>query len=123
MIIRVVAAIPVSCAVGLKRQDLRRDLIEKKAVVADRDDRSGILIEGVFECLASRYVEVVGRLIEDQDIFLRIDQLRERKPSLFAAGKIRNKFENIFAEKQKAVRESFSVPRYQPSVQCVAIPG
>jgi hypothetical protein len=36
----------------IEREDLRRDLVEEEAVMADGDDRSVVFVERGFECFA-----------------------------------------------------------------------
>src|SRR3712207_4015704 len=47
-----------------------RDAVEKVAVVGDEDDGAGEALELPFEVLHGGYVEVVGRLVEDEEVRL-----------------------------------------------------
>jgi hypothetical protein len=85
----------------IKREDLCRDLVEKESVVADRDDSAVVFVERCFESFARRNVEMVRRLVEDQDVLSRIDQLRKSEPSLFAALKGSLTFLNTSSPKNR----------------------
>lgn len=44
------------------------DFVDKIAIMRDKEDRPGVLAEGLFEGFAGLVVEVIGRLIEDEEI-------------------------------------------------------
>ncbi len=64
------------------------DVVEEVAVVRDRDDRAGVLLEEALEPRHRLGVEVVGRLVEQQQVGAREQQAAERDPALLAAGQV-----------------------------------
>ena len=64
------------------------DIVEEVAVVGDEDDVAGIIDEMLFEPLHALGVEMVGRLVEQQDVGLLEQQPGQRHPALLAAGEI-----------------------------------
>src|SRR5438067_12322655 len=75
-------------SVAVEREDLRCDAVEEVSVVADCDDRAVVRVERLFQSLARWDVEVICRLVEDEDVDARVDEFRERESSLLAAGQI-----------------------------------
>ena len=60
--------------------DLRRQRVHKGAVVRYEEDRAVVLVEHIFQRLAGDDVEVVGRLVEDQEVRALQGQHGEREP-------------------------------------------
>ena len=56
-------------------------------VVADQDDRAGIGRQRLDQRLAAFDVEVVGRLVKDQQVRRRQRREQQRQPRLLPAGK------------------------------------
>ena len=77
---RVVLAAP-----ELELEDARRDALEEPAVVRDEQDRAGQGRELVLEPLQRAQVEVVRRLVEQQQVGLRRQHARERRARQLAA--------------------------------------
>ena len=79
-------------AVTLKRQNMSRDAVEKPAIMANYDGTAG----KVFECFLKRAhrvdIDVIGRLIEQQDIGAGLEHLGEMDAVAFAAGKLADAF-------------------------------
>ena len=67
--------------------DARDDRVEEEAVVRDEDHRVRIGVQVLLEPVARFEIEMVGRLVEQQQIRLAEQQLRERDAHLPAAGK------------------------------------
>ena len=97
MIVGIIAVKDIDALI-FECEDLRRDLVEEEAIMANGDDGPVVFVQRGFECFARRDVEMVRRLVENQDILSLINELRERQPSLFAARKIANIFEDVFAK-------------------------
>ena len=57
-----------SAACSPRRDRARADRVEQRAVVGDEQQRAGERLQRVLERLARLEVEVVGRLVEDQDV-------------------------------------------------------
>ena len=64
-------------AVALERQDVGRDPVEEPAVVADDDHAAGERLEARLQRAQRVDVQVVGRLVEQQHVAARLEQLRE----------------------------------------------
>ena len=66
------------------------DVVEEVAVVGDEDDAARVFLEIVLEPGDGLGVQVVRRLVEQQDVGLREQQLRQRHAALLAARKVRH---------------------------------
>ena len=60
--------------------------VEEEAIVRDEDDRVGVGVEILLEPVARLEIEVVGRLVEQQQVGLAQQQLGQRDAHLPAAG-------------------------------------
>ena len=56
--------------------------------------------------LSRRDIEVVGRLVEQQDVCARKHELQQREPRLFAAAQSLDLLENIVGTEQKLTEQS-----------------
>src|SRR5262249_26599500 len=65
-----VVALPWNAGAAIQLQDPARDVVEEVAVVRDRDDRAGVLLEVALEPRHRFRVEVVGGLVEQQQVGL-----------------------------------------------------
>src|SRR5579859_1272260 len=63
-----VALEPLHVAVALEGQDVGAQAVEEPAVVADHHRAAGELLQGVFQVLQRLDVQVVGRLVEQDDV-------------------------------------------------------
>ena len=73
-------------AAAIELEDPLGDVVEEVAVVGDRDDRAAVLVEEALEPLDRLGVEVVGRLVEQEQVGVLEQEPRERDASLLAAG-------------------------------------
>ena len=71
-------------------EDPAGDVVEEVAIVGHRDDGARVLLEEVLEPAHRFGVEVVGRLVEQQHVGLRQQQLAERDAAAFAARDLRD---------------------------------
>src|SRR4026207_2199851 len=85
LVIRVVAFKPKHFAVAFKRENVRRDPVEKPAVVRDYYRTSGEIFKRFLKCAQGVYVEIVRRLIEQQNVRAFLQHLREVHAIAFAA--------------------------------------
>ena len=80
----------VADVVGQRAQrqigDARDDGVEEEAIVRDEDDRVRVRVQVLLEPVARFEVQMVGRLVEQQQVRLAEQQLGERDPHLPAAG-------------------------------------
>ena len=74
---------------ALELEHRRPHRLEEPAVVGDQDDRSVHLAQIALEPLERLDVEVVGRLVEEQEVGLRGERPSERGPGELAAGEAR----------------------------------
>ncbi len=62
------------------------DVVEEIAVMGDRDDRAGIILQMMFEPGHRFGVEMVGRLVEQQNVGLLQQQAAQGHTAALAAG-------------------------------------
>jgi hypothetical protein len=82
---RRVVAFPRDAGAAVELQDPAGDVVEEVAVVRDGDDRAGILLERPFQPGDRLGVEVVGRLVEEQQVRRLQQQAAQRDAAAFAA--------------------------------------
>ena len=85
-----VVALEREAAAVVELEDPLGDVVEEVAVVGDRDDRARVLLEEPFEPLDRLGVEVVGRLVEEEQVRVAEQEPGERDPALLAAGQGRD---------------------------------
>ena len=73
---------------AIELEDPAHHIVEEVAVVGDHQHRAGIFLEMAFQPLDALGVEVVGRLVEQQDRRLLDQQPGQRDAALLAARKI-----------------------------------
>ena len=81
------------------KNDVLGDAIDEVAIVRNDDECAGELLEGFFERFARVDVEVIRRLVKEHQIAAVVHDLRERKPSLFAAGEVARFLVNVIIKK------------------------
>ena len=77
-------------APAVELEDPLRDVVEEVAVVGDRDDGARVLLEEALEPVDRLGVEVVGRLVEQQQVGVAEEQAGEGHAALLAAGQGRD---------------------------------
>ncbi len=82
----------------------RRDAVEQVAVVGDQDERARELEQALLEHLERRDVEVVGRLVEDQQVGGLEHQPREQDARLLAAREPADRRVELLGAEQEALR-------------------
>src|SRR4029079_1702368 len=83
-----IALEPLDVAVALEGEDVGGDAIQEEAIMADDDSAAGEILERRFkrgECL---HVEIVGRLIEQNEVGAGFQHLGEMDAISFAAGEL-----------------------------------
>ena len=85
-----VVALERDAAAAIELEDPLRDVVEEVAVVGDRHDRAGVLLQEPLEPVDRLGVEVVGRLVEQQQVGVAEEQPGERHAPLLAAGQGRD---------------------------------
>src|SRR5215212_7947857 len=79
---------PPNLAVALEREDVGRDPVEEPAVVADDDHTAGEALEPRLQGPQRVDVEIVRRLVEEEEVATGLEQLREVDAVPLAAGKL-----------------------------------
>src|SRR5262245_63266513 len=82
----VIALAPDRLAVALEGQYVRGDAVEKPAVVADYDGAAAKVQDRLFQRSERIDVEIIGRLVEQQQVAAAAQQLREMDAIALAAG-------------------------------------
>ena len=68
LVIREIALEPLHVAVALERQHVRRDPVEEEAIMADHHRAAGEVLQRGLQRRQRLDVEVVGRLVEQQEV-------------------------------------------------------
>ena len=77
-------------AAAVELEDPAGDVVEEVAIVGDRDDRALVLGEVALEPGDGLGVEVVGRLVEQQQVGRAQQQAAQRDAAALAAGELRD---------------------------------
>ena len=77
LVVGVVALEPDDLAVAFEGEQVGRDPVEEPAVVADHDRAAGELQERVLERAQGVDVEIVGGLVEEEEVPAAFQELRE----------------------------------------------
>ena len=85
LIVGVVSFEPDGAALSFESQNMCGDAVEKPAVVADDDGASCKMFNRFFKGAERVYIEIVGRLIEEQNVRALLQHLREVHSIPFAA--------------------------------------
>ena len=86
LVVAVVAGAEVEAAFTFKGEQAVADAVEEIAVVADDEDAAGEGEHGFFEDAHGLQVEVVGGLIEDEEVAAAAEDFGEEDAALLAAG-------------------------------------
>ena len=78
---------------------------QKVPVMTDQDDRSFKLLQGLKKDLPGMDIQVVGRLVEDQEVEGLGQEFGQDDPALFTAGQVGDTFMNIVALKEEGGAE------------------
>ena len=99
-----------------------RDRVEQRAVVRDEQHRAGERLERGLERLAALEVEMVRRLVEDEEVRARRDDDREREPPPLAAGERGDRLlVRVPAGEEEAAEQRLRLrPRESPVAACGA---
>ena len=92
--------------------------VEKVAVVRDEDVAEGIVLEVVLEPVARLEIEMVGRLVEQQQVGLGEQQLGERDAHLPAAAELVGQARPVLFAEAEAGEHGAHL-----GVECVAVEG
>ena len=81
-----IVSLPGDALAAVELEDPAGDVIEEVAVVGDRDDGARVLVEVALEPGDAFGVEVVGGLVEEEDVVLFEEDFAEGDATNFAAG-------------------------------------
>ena len=98
----------------IELEDPLRDVVEEVAVVGDGHDGARILREEAFEPLDRLGIEMVGGLVEEQQVGMLQEQPGERDPALLAARERRDV--GVVGRTPKRVHRDVDVPFQVPRV-------
>ena len=76
-VVLIVALEPHDLAVAFEREHVRGDAVEEPAIVADDDGAAGEVEQRFLERAQRVDVEIVGRLVEQQQVAALLQQLRQ----------------------------------------------
>ena len=85
-----VVALERDAAAAVELEDPLRDVVEEVAVVGDRHDRARVLLEEALEPVDRFGIEVVGRLVEQQQVGVAEEEPGECHATLLPAGQLRD---------------------------------
>ena len=87
---RRVVALERDAAAAVELEDPLRDVVEEVAIVGDRHDRARVLLEEALEPVDRLGIEVVGRLVEQQQVGVAEEEPGECHATLLPAGQLRD---------------------------------
>src|SRR5512140_749251 len=92
LVVLIVPLVPDSLRIALERQHVRRDPVQEPPVVADDDRAASELEERILERPERIDVQVVGRLVEQEQISTLSERPREMQAVHLAAGEVADPF-------------------------------
>ena len=93
----------LDAAVGGEPQPVG-DKFDQRAVVGDENDGALVVVERIEQCAAAFDVEVIGRLVENQQVWRRHRHQVQQQPRALAAGKIGDRG-FLLVERQSELRQ------------------
>ena len=84
---------------------LRRQLAEEVAVVGDEEHRAAVLEEGLFQGFAGGDVQVVGRLVEQEQVRAANHDLRQAETVPLASRERGYLLEDVLAGEQEGAEQ------------------
>src|SRR5256712_3579919 len=124
LLVRLVVALePAHSAVALEDQHVRRDAIQEPAVVADDHDASREVEQRLFERAQRVHVQIVRRLVEQEDVAARTKQLGQVDSVSLAAGEIADPFLLVGAAKSERRGVRARVARPGPDLDALLAAG
>ena len=85
-----VVALKREAAAAVNLEDPARDVVEEVAIMGDRDDAALVVVQKAFEPGDRLGVEMVGRLVEQEQVGRREQQATECDATLLATGEVRD---------------------------------
>ena len=109
-VVFVVAGVDVDAAV-FDLEDAGGEAVDEVAVVGDEEDGAGEVADGVEQDIFGAEVEVVGGLVEQEEVDGRDEHLGHGVAVAFAAGEDAELFEDVVAGEHEAAEEASGVRR------------
>src|SRR5437867_3974114 len=119
----VVALEGADATVALEHEQVRRDAIQKPAVMADDGDASREVQERLLERAQRVHVQVICRLVEQEDVAARTEELGEVDAIPLAAGEIADPFLLVSAPEVERRGVRPSVTRARADLDAVLAAG
>ena len=88
LVVGEIALEPFHVALPFEREHVGGDAVEEPAVVADDHGAAGVILERLLEGAEGLDVEIVGRLVEQQDVGARLQDLGEVDAVALTAGEL-----------------------------------
>ena len=98
----VAAGIFGPAAVAFRRDHAAHQAVEEIAVVADQQHGAGIVAEHVLEHVERFQVEIVGRLVEHQQVRRLGERLRQHQAAALAAGQLAERRARLLGAKTES---------------------
>ncbi len=96
----------VDNAVGGQLDDASRQRGDEFAVVADKQQRTRVVLQRQVERLDRFHIQVVGRLVQQHDVGLLQDQLAEQHSTLLATGDHLDRLVDLLLREQHATQST-----------------
>ena len=122
-VLLVVPLVPHHLAVALEGEDVGGDAVEKPAVVADDHRAAGKAQQRLFQRAQRIDVQIVGRLVEQQEVAAALQQLGQVQPVALAAGEGAHLLLLVGAAEVEAGRVGPRVDRAAAELELVLAPG
>src|SRR5262249_10873106 len=97
----IVADAVMNLAVAFKRENVRADAVEKIAVVADDARHAGKRYQSLLQHAQRRQIQIVCRLVKQQEVAAALLNYREPQPTSVAPGKFFHLCQDALVGKQK----------------------
>ncbi len=107
----VAAGIFLPAAVAFGDDHRGRDAVEEVAVVADQQHRAGIVGQQLLQQVERFEVEIVGRLVEHQQVGGRGQRARQQQPAALAAGERADRRARLLRDEQEILHVADHVAR------------
>ena len=114
-----VVALVGDAASAVELEDPAGDVVEEVAIVGDGYDGALVVLEVALEPGDRFRVEVVGRLVEQQQVGLAQEKAGKRDAALFSAGEGRSRRRPAGGVRSASIAISSVVSRFQPSTASI----
>ena len=109
-VIVVAAVVLLDLSVRLDRQRAGDDVVQERPVVADQEHRPLVLDQERLQQLERLDVQVVGRLVQNQQVRRLGEELGQQQAAAFAAGEVLDQAARAFRGEQEILEVADDVP-------------